>query len=246
MSLALITPCHNNFSGLRFIYDQIKNYLSGDFVWYIKDTGICDDTRNFFEAKSFVVFLDGLDLGIYDAINIALSYVKEEYYLVLGSDDSFAESGLLYLSSINFSFQDDVHTFPVYLNDLNCIVNYKDIPLYFSNASIVPSHSGGFFVRTSLHKLFGYYSIEYNILGDAEFILKLYSSGVVFIKSDFPLCIFSDGGISSNPSLARAYEGFKYTAVKFGLMTRLFVFSFRMLQLFLFKITRLNLRRYYE
>lgn len=234
IKISIITPAHQAFDGLLRVYNKIRGILSAEVIWYIKDSGKCERTASYFMEKEHVTLDMRPDDGIYDAINVAIETSQSRYYLVLGADDlinidvfKLALSRLV--DSPGFLFQ----FYRIKLSQSQAIVPYKKLPLKWSNASIMPSHSAGTIISRVAHDRFGLYSTEFKILGDAYFVLKAIHNGASYVRYDEVLGSFELGGISSAPSWLRVREWYLYQSKVFGnrsLVLYLF-FSIRVIQL---------------
>ena len=170
--ILVITPAHLAFDGLIRIYSQIQCALTDEIRWYIKDSGKCDLTAQFFLNRRHVNLDRTPDSGIYDAINIALVNSDSSHYLILGADDLVNNDALI-TALIRVKKHPDVlfHFYKTKLMPNDVITSYRNIPLRWSNASIMPSHSAGTIISRLAHDRYGEYSTDFRILGDAYFVL---------------------------------------------------------------------------
>lgn len=217
VTVLIITPAHKAFDGLLKVYNEIHSVLCPEITWYIKDSGQCNKTAEFFKNKEHIYLNMQPDQGIYDAINIALKSSQSSHYLVIGADDSIqldvfmvALDRLKNGEELMFSF------YRVRLMGSPDIISYRDLPLQWSNASLMPSHSAGTIISRSAHVRFGFYSTEFKILGDALFVLNAVCNGAKYSQYDDILGSFELGGISSAPSWLRVREWYLYQSKVFG------------------------------
>ena len=241
ITFCIITPSHNAFVGLLRIYNEIRCILSSEIVWYIKDSGDCEKTNAYFTTKRHIYLDTRPDEGIYDAINIALASNRHSHYLVLGADDSididvFEEALVRLRKAPEYPF----HFYRIRHSQTGNIVSYKNLPLKWSNASIMPSHSAGTIISRLAHDRFGAYSTEFRILGDAYFVLDAIKNGAAYIRHEDILGSFELGGISSEPSWLRVCEWYLYQSKifsKYSLVLYLF-FLIRVIQLWVFLLKK--------
>ena len=54
ITVSIITPAHQAFEGLLRIYNEIRCILSSEIIWYIKDSGECERTAEYFKNKEHI------------------------------------------------------------------------------------------------------------------------------------------------------------------------------------------------
>jgi putative colanic acid biosynthesis glycosyltransferase len=242
--ISLITVSKNNCIGLIRLHKKLKPYLdSGIINWIIKDSGHCVQTKEYFtllQNPSCIEFISFTDSGIYNALNTALKVCTSDFYMVLGSDDDLdSERISSFIDTINIYKESkyDIIVVPVKTTE-GIKKPRRIIPLWFSAASLVASHSGGTIIRTKLHHKFGLYDESYSLLADSLFLTLLKYNKVNFVYSqECVLCEFSLDGCSSSLSFLRVKEAFKYqTSLGSSLILQIIIFFVRNFQLVLFKI----------
>jgi hypothetical protein len=159
---------------------------------------------------------------------------QHSHYLVLGADDLVdIDVFKVALNRLREAPGYLFHFYKIRLLQSQAIVSYKNLPLKWSNASIMPSHSSGTIISRLAHDRFGFYSTEFKILGDAYFVLNAIHNGASYIRYDDILGSFELGGISSSPSWLRVREWYLYQSKVFGKYSIILylLFPVRVLQL---------------
>ena len=97
--LAILTPTFNRAYTISRVYESLKKQTSFKFVWYIVDDGSTDNTKdivngfiqdNMFDIRYF--YKD--NGGRHTAINYGVEKIKEEFILILDSDDELLENAV--------------------------------------------------------------------------------------------------------------------------------------------------------
>lgn len=87
---SVITPTYNRRHTLQAAYEGLLRQTLGDFEWIIVDDGSTDETANLVRSWSApfpIVYQYKANGGKASAVNHALSLIKGDYFVVLGSDD---------------------------------------------------------------------------------------------------------------------------------------------------------------
>lgn len=213
--LSIVTVSHNNLTGLISLYRDIKPLLHSHVEWIVKDSGFCSESQSWsitIDDPGFV-FDNKKDVGIYNALNMAVSKCRSKIYLVVGSDDfidTVSINEVLKMIRLGQFSGVDVASFPVFINNHR---HHKKIglPTFFSTGGLVSSHSVGTFIRCDLHRTLGYYDESYEILADSLFLRRAYQAGAFFKYFNNPVMgIFSTGGISNSHHARRIIEAYSY------------------------------------
>lgn len=197
------------------LYEDIKLALNSDIEWIIKDSGSCIASAHWASEieEPNIRFYNEKDTGIYNAINVALSKCRSDFYLVVGSDDSVNSSALLVIVKLIQSGElsdVDIASFPVMVDQR---IHHKKWmrPTFFSIGSLVSSHSVGTVIRRRLHESVGFYDESYKILADALFLRRAHQVGACFKHFKKPITgIFTTTGISSTQHARRILEAYSY------------------------------------
>lgn len=217
--LTVVTASHCNSQGLRSLAEQILPRLGHGLRWVVKDSGACSETSQWaattLAQESGVSFDASPDVGIYDALNRALSKVTTDYYLVVGSDDAVDGGALVDVARTLRARAPgvqpaDILTFPVRTSaGLRRRKRFR--PRWVSSSSLVTSHSVGTLIRRDLHDRLGPYDTRYHILADSLFLRQAWLAGAQFEHRVGPvLGSFSLNGVSSRDHGRRLVETYSY------------------------------------
>ena len=90
-TISVITATFNSASKIQGLLDSLRNQTDQDFTWIVQDGLSSDDTIERVQQSGIenLKVESARDFGIYDAINRALARCSTDYYVVIGSDDTF-------------------------------------------------------------------------------------------------------------------------------------------------------------
>jgi glycosyltransferase involved in cell wall biosynthesis len=81
--LTIVTIAYEESRGLLDTFDSIKKVLKGGARWVL----VINKELKYFEPPAGAVVIQGEDKGLYDALNIGISKVKTDYFMLLHSGD---------------------------------------------------------------------------------------------------------------------------------------------------------------
>jgi hypothetical protein len=220
MKLSIITLTRNNTSELPALAESLSNLNDKRVVWYIKDNS---------SEPTEIKFLKGLkekwdsdielivdceyDKGIYNALNIALTKVDSDFFMIFSPDDKLLVSEFhRLLDELNEAPKDCYHaaalwpegfSFRNYQSSGVDGVNFKGARAFFPGfaTSLV-------FPMLNFNALGGFRE-NYKIAGDLDLMLRAgLSDGYCLVYHDFPVGRFGIGGISSKLSLRVLVESY--------------------------------------
>ena len=231
MKISIITATFN--SG-RTVGDTLESVLGqdyGDYELIIKDGGSKDDTldicRSYEERfTGRMRIIEGVDGGLYDAMNQGIAAASGEVVGILNSDDYFTSNDILTIIAEAFELHPyidavygDVHY--VKGNDTSKIVRYYSSRLFrpsWMRMGFMPSHPS-FYCKKSVYdkyKLNGrkiagfkgnpdcaYFNTTYPVAADFEKLLRMIYIGnikMLYIGRDF--VTMRTGGISQRGMLS--------------------------------------------
>ena len=90
ISFSIITVTYNSKKELLETIDSVQSQENKNFIHIIKD-GLSTDKTNEIDFSKFknTLFHRSKDNGIYDAMNQAIKFAKNEYIIYLNSGDKF-------------------------------------------------------------------------------------------------------------------------------------------------------------
>lgn len=231
MKISIITATFN--SG-RTVGDTLESVLGqdyGDYELIIKDGGSKDDTLNICRSyeKRFagrMRIIEGVDGGLYDAMNQGIAAASGEVVGILNSDDYFTSNDILTIIAEAFELHPyidavygDVHY--VKGNDTSKIVRYYSSRLFRPSCmrmGFMPAHPS-FYCKKSVYdkyKLNGrkiagfkgnpdcaYFNTTYPVAADFEKLLRMIYIGnikMLYVGRDF--VTMRTGGISQRGMLS--------------------------------------------
>ena len=231
MKISIITATFN--SG-RTVGDTLESVLGqdyGDYELIIKDGGSKDDTLNICQSyeerfAGRMRIIEGVDGGLYDAMNQGIAAASGEVVGILNSDDYFTSNDILTIIAEAFELHPyidavygDVHY--VKGNDTSKIVRYYSSRLFrpsWMRMGFMPAHPS-FYCKKSVYdkyKLNGrkiagfrgnpdcaYFNTTYPVAADFEKLLRMIYIGnikMLYIGRDF--VTMRTGGISQRGMLS--------------------------------------------
>lgn len=202
---SIIIASLNNINELRECIDSINKQ---DFLSYevlISDGGSSDGTQLILDAhhiRNLSWSKSSPDSGIYYALNAALSEIKGQWILVLGSDDKLNDisalrracSAMVNMYTGNYLFYTDL-----LIRDLQKprLKKYPDFVVFcrrFSGAPFI-HHQSAFVARTAILK-FGDFDTAYRIHADYDLILRILANGPA-VKINDAFVEYNASGYSS-------------------------------------------------
>lgn len=208
-TISVITATFNAANHLPDLIRSLEAQTDSDFDWIISDGGSTDSTISLLKSikKINIKITSQDDFGIYDALNRGIKNSKNEYYLVVGADDTLSEDAIeKYKAAASFTKPDFVAAG----------FSLEGKSYYPKNISgwrrglpdVASSHSIGLLIKKELHYKIGFYSRSLPICADQLFVLKAIQSGASIQRIQY---IAGEYG----------YEGFS-AQDKAGMITELF------------------------
>lgn len=230
MQISIITATFNAAPHLPNLIKSLREQSSRNFEWVVADGGSNDSTLSLLnEVKDLQVTISSQpDFGIYDALNRAIKLSRNDYYVVIGSDDTFSIGAVEnFLNAIDGN--STVITTALLVN--NKIYDLSRFPTFLSGfRSKICGHSIATLFKKSLHEKYGYYSKKYPIAADYEFMMKLIVNNEPIKKCDFIAGSYGTNGISSIDKLGSATEVMRIMiANRFSTFIQLCIFLARII-----------------
>jgi glycosyltransferase involved in cell wall biosynthesis len=201
--LSIIIPVLNNKTGLEKTLKSIFKQKFKDYEVIVIDGESEDETFKIIKKykKKIDKVISEKDRGIYDAINKGINLSNGKYINTINANDIYFSKNSLdivkkYFTEYNYDF-----LFGAVLKNK---VYYKYEPKkIFWSFNFYPAHSGGFFVKKTLHKKIGLYSLKYPCSSDYDFFWKMIKNynfkGGQTSKHEI-ISKFAKGGFSSKYS----------------------------------------------
>lgn len=199
-NFSIITVNLNNAGGLYKTIESVQNQTYSDYEFIIIDGGSTDGSLNIINEYSqiFAHRVSEPDSGIYDGMNKGIKYAKGEWIIFMNSGDYFANKNVLEHVFYNKIKAD---TKIIYGNTIVKDKNKRIKPSakinknYFFFETIC--HQSIFF-RRDIFEVIGYYSSDYKIISDKEFLLRAAISKINYTYVDTDVCVWDEIGFASN------------------------------------------------
>jgi glycosyltransferase involved in cell wall biosynthesis len=197
--VSIITVVYNDVTTLEQTIFSVINQTYRNIEYIIIDGGSTDGTIDIIKKyeKHLVYWVSEPDRGIYDAMNKGIEKTTGEWINFMNSGDTFASNNIILQLFTDGLFYN--HKAIIYGNRI--VKQNKKLLKQESRLNTIKYCMNIFhqscFVPTFLHKNIRF-NISYKIAGDYDFFYKMIDNDVQFIKTNLYICIFLDGGISSN------------------------------------------------
>lgn len=182
---------------LKSIINQ--NFIDKEII--IIDGGSSSNSLKYFEKYLPYIkhFISKKDNGIFDAMNIGLSYASGLWINFMNFGDSFYEK-----NTLNTIFSKNLRNYDlIYGNVLNLKYGHRKYANKITKR-ILYQHNichQSLFARKKIFDLIGNFETKYKTGGDPDWILRACSAGFKFMYLDMTICNYADDGLSSEWSL---------------------------------------------
>ena len=206
--ISVITVTLNSESSLPRTFESLERQ-DIVFEYIVVDGGSSDGTTSVIKASRIVSdWSSEADSGIYNAMNKGIRRTNGELIGIINSDDQYLDGAL---KSVQEVFLKSDGRSVIYGDMYVCYGT--DTAVSRGDLTLESLWSGEYnithptmFVPKVLYDEFGGFDETFRIAADREFVLRLASQGVNFIKIEKPLANFFLGGASSQKSFAFAWE----------------------------------------
>ena len=197
--IVIITATLNEEKRILDLIESLNNQNNQNFKWYVIDGNSIDKTLDLIKDKSnFQLEISSKkDAGIYDALNRGISLIKEDYYLVVGSDD------YLYKNAVDL-FHNSIKTnpdlvFSSWMVGERIIKPGKNLGWLKGMLGVGSSHSVATLIKRSLHNKIGNYNLKFKMCADQLFIKQAYNNKNTYVvRENFISGKFNNTGYSSS------------------------------------------------
>ncbi len=213
MLFSIITVVYNDVKTVERTIKSVLNQNYNDMEYIMIDGGSTDGTvdiiRKYENRISY--WVSEPDGGIYDAMNKGIMQSRGEFIYFLGADD-FLEAGELnrVANDIGASCDEKLFCYDVWkVASDGKILNFdeKYIPnnYMFTHIGNQYPHQGLFAHRDLFFK-YGLFSDRYKVLGDYDWLLRIYSKGIEPKWNPRKIAYYSMDGISTKESVTAILE----------------------------------------
>lgn len=199
---SVITVCKNAEKTIPVALESLLSQTFQDFEYVVVDGKSVDSTveilkkyESLFQGR--LKWISEEDDGIYDAMNKGIRMASGKLVGILGSDDSYLPTTL---EIVKNAYADGNFRKVVY-GLANQILNGVHIKTEGICSVLLSKHMichQSLFIPMQLHKEFGLYDVQYKIVADYDFLLRLADNDIQFENCNVPLANYNVDGISSN------------------------------------------------
>ena len=214
--LSIITVTRNSEKTLQRTINSVAAQNFEDIDYIVFDGASTDATLDIINANHMTITFSEskTDQGLYFAMNTALDSCSGSIVGIINSDDEYLSGAFEKVYNLHLRFPDSVIYSDVYIGQTKdlLLANHSNLEL-----EMIPHPAC--FVPRSLYEKYGKFDTSYRVAADYELMVRLFSSGVSFVKSDTPLAIYHPGGFSSNNRRLSIIENLEIRR-KYGFITK--------------------------
>lgn len=194
--ISIITVVYNDHIGLEATIKSVMVQSYPNVQYIVIDGNSLDGTKHVAEThNNFIdIFVSEPDLGVYDAMNKGLKYVKGDLVNFLNSGDEYSSPDVLKDVSKYFNPKFSYLFGNIYLNDKIKVQN--DLFSRLGKINMI-CHQSIFFNVSKLGLNALKYNINYKLCSDMDLLLKLneidQNNG---LKVPVEICNYQKGGLS--------------------------------------------------
>jgi len=225
MKVSIITVCYNRKATIGQSIQSVLNQDYPNIEYIIIDGNSSDGTQSIIESYSDKIthYISERDKGMYDAINKGLKLATGDIIGLMHSDDTFYDSKVVskivntFLISSN---ADAVYGDGIYVtNDAEEKIIRNRIGGQYNFEKLksgwLPLHPT-VYIKKSIIEKYGYYSLDFKIASDTEFLLRyLFKHKINIVYMNEYVVKMKMGGLSTDYKrvfhvLSEDYKIYKY------------------------------------
>jgi glycosyltransferase involved in cell wall biosynthesis len=203
IKVSIITVCYNSRNTIEQTIESVLKQTYNNIEYLIIDGGSTDGTIDIIQKyeKKFgerLRWISEPDNGIYDAMNKGIDMATGELIGIINSDDWYeinAVESAVKVVDIN-------HPYQIIYGMIRVIENGHESQVYLNRHESIERATlahPGCFVTKKTYQDKGKYSLNYKIVSDWEFFLRIRNDNSVLYKPLYViLANFRVGGVSSN------------------------------------------------
>ncbi len=179
--VSVITVVLNNEANIQTTIDSVftQNYPNIEHI--VIDGGSTDNTVSILKKNldKISIFVSEPDLGIYDALNKGIKCASGSVISILHSDDVFYDN---FVVTDSIEEMNSTHSEFCFSDMVIIDKNYGRVSRYYFSKFFkkwmfrigwMPPHPTCF-INRALFDEFGYYSLNYDIAGDFDFLVRIF------------------------------------------------------------------------
>ena len=181
MKVSIITVVWNNKETIKDSISSVLNQTYSNIEYIVVDGSSSDGTIDIVQGYGDRIshFISEPDEGIYDALNKGIELASGDVIGILHSDDLFSDKFVvsdmmerMVVENAEIAFSDMV----IVDNSMTKVLRYY-MASYFSpwmfKIGWMPPHPTCF-IKKSLFDEFGMYSLDYKVVGDFDFLVRIF------------------------------------------------------------------------
>lgn len=200
--VSVITVCYNSEKTIERTILSVVNQTYPNIEYIIVDGLSSDHTRNIIEryADQYknVKWVSEADQGIYDAMNKGIAMSTGDIIGILNSDDWYEIDAV---ETVVERYRSEHGKMAVYYGMLSLYQDGMERSCLFYHHNFLPEtmiNHPACFVTKSIYEKYGMFDLEYKVVADYDFMLRLYYIDKVnlFVPIHKILANFSIGSVS--------------------------------------------------
>ena len=197
--ISIITVCFNAAGTLRHTLDSVCEQGWQDFECIVVDGGSTDDSLAILAEYAGRVdkLVSEPDRGIYDAMNKGVGLARGDFLFFLNADDRFADAGVL--ADVRAVLGRDSRIDLLYGNAIYDYDGHLDRQRYdwVTTSTLLFGNlcHQAVFARRALFDSIGPFDLDYPIVADYDWFLKVFRSGARTCYFDRDIARFHAGGM---------------------------------------------------
>jgi len=207
VKISVITVCLNSEKTIEKTFASVLAQRHRPLEYVVIDGVSTDGTLDilrdyepkFQDAGVDFLYISEKDSGIYDAMNKGIKRTTGEIVGIINSDDWYEESCTQMVASTFEKYSPDlVYGTLRLLDDKNEIMTlrYNYVNLLKREILSEGAQHPTVFVKKSIYEQFGYFSLDYKVAADYEFLVRCAKNGLILKALDEILANHQIGGIS--------------------------------------------------
>ena len=200
---SIITTVYNGEKTIAKTIESIISQTYNNYEYIIVDALSKDNTLKEIEKykKYITKVISEPDKSIYEGMNKGIKISSGDIIGIINSGDTYSKDALKVINNYFLSKKFDFMFGTVLKKKI--LYKYEPSKIWWS-FNFYPAHSGGFFVKKSIHEELGLYDTRYKCSADYDFFYKLIikskKNGGITKKNEL-ISTFDLGGYSSKLSL---------------------------------------------
>ena len=202
--ISIVTVCYNSAATIEQTIQSVLGQSYPNIEYIIIDGGSTDGTVDIIKkyASQLAYWVSEPDKGIYDAMNKGIWRTSGDIIGIINSDDWYADNALSMVADYFVSHEETAllhgDMIEVAQSGRQRIIKglaagKEEVLSWYEHPTV--------FIRKSVYNKFGGYSLQYKILSDGEFMLRLRYGGASIGYIHQVLAYFRLGGVSNTECL---------------------------------------------